>query len=132
MAPRSSALTGEIPATTIATTMPWQSRREGELQVLSLGESLAMDSRQVDAAIDQLCQIVTRQPSLRWAVMASSIPMLGSANIARLITLVRQLHTAGGKLILVAPLPAVSVVLMLARLDRLLPMKPDLAAAAAD
>jgi anti-anti-sigma factor len=106
----------------------WRLSRKAELHVLGLAGALDGRSPAIDEAVDALCATVSRQPSLHWAVQVDTIPMLSAANLARLLALVRQVHNAGGRLTLVAPPPAVAVVLNAARLDRLLPAHPDLAA----
>jgi anti-anti-sigma factor len=84
-----------------------------------------------DRAMQELDAIVAKAPGRHWILDVAAIPVLSSNAIAQLIGVVRRVNLANGHIALAKPPPAVATVLRMTRLNKLLPMFEDVAAARA-
>jgi anti-anti-sigma factor len=82
-----------------------------------------------DRAMLELDKIIAQDAGALWVVDVSAISMLSSNAIAQLISIVRRVNLAQGKMVLARPAPAVASVLRMTRLTKLLPMYDDIAQA---
>ncbi len=84
-----------------------------------------------DRAMQELDVIVAKDAAHLWVLDVSAIPILSSNAIAQLIGVVRRVSLANGRITLAKPPPAVSTVLKMTRLTKLLPMFDTVALAKA-
>jgi anti-anti-sigma factor len=84
-----------------------------------------------DRAMQELGEIVAKHPAGTWILEVGAIPILSSNAIAQLIGVVNRVNLAMGRIALANPAPAVSTVLKMTRLTKLLPMFDTVAAARA-
>jgi anti-anti-sigma factor len=84
-----------------------------------------------DRAMQELDALVEKRPAGDWILDVGAIPILSSNAIAQLIGVVRRVSLANGRIALANPAPAVSAVLKMTRLTKLLPMYDTVAAARA-
>lgn len=84
-----------------------------------------------DRAMQALGEIVAKHPAAKWILEVGAIPILSSNAIAQLIGVVNRVNLANGRIALANPAPAVSTVLKMTRLTKLLPMFDTIAAARA-
>lgn len=110
----------------------WQSDDDGASGIRVLVWSPAKDNEILpDRAMQALGEIVTRNPAATWILEVGAIPILSSNAIAQLIGVVNRVNLAKGRIALANPAPAVSAVLKMTRLTKLLPMFDTVAAARA-
>jgi anti-anti-sigma factor len=79
-----------------------------------------------DHAMQELDLVIAKAPERLWILDVSAIPLLSSNAIAQLIGAVRRVSLANGRIALARPAPAVSTVLRMTRLTKLLPMFDDI------
>ena len=102
----------------------WHERIQAGVRVLSHADALDTNLK-VAQALQLLEGHVLQDPAGRWAVDASPIALMNSEAIGKLISVVRRISGAHGRIVLVRPSGHVRGVLQTLRLVKLLPIVDD-------
>ncbi len=103
----------------------WQDQRNGTARIIRMiAQTAAPEQIMAD-----LVRVIGGDLSSRWVVDVDGLRSVNSEMIATLISLVRQVDAAGGRLVLARVTPTMLSVLTASRLERVLPAHADLTAA---
>lgn len=99
---------------------------------VAVARLLAPSISQREAPIIQ-AEIVKAAPDCKWRVILdfTDVTMLGSMGLGMLITLTKQCQTGGGRMVMHGMSKSLNDLVRLTKLDRLLVIAPDRAAALA-
>ncbi len=103
----------------------WQDQRNGTARVISLMSPTAAPAQ----IMADLVRVIGGDLRSHWVVDVDGLNTFTSESIATMITLGRQVDSAGGRLVLARVTPTMARVLTASRLERVLPAYPDLATA---
>jgi anti-anti-sigma factor len=105
----------------------WQAELQGVVRVVAWRP----DIPGADVRWDLLVECLAQQLKDRWVVDLADIRLVTSEGLAHIIGAVRRVQLNGGKVAFARPSPLVAQIVRSMRLDRLVPLHPEVAAAVA-
>ncbi|MFM8579790.1 MAG: STAS domain-containing protein [Planctomycetaceae bacterium] len=100
-------------------------------RVIRLASSRIVDGPSIDALRDELAEAATAAGSSGLVLDLTGVDLISSAGIALLRDFARAIESRGARGSLCCPGPEVEKVLKMVRIERLMPMHPDVTAAVA-